>query len=134
MISPSLSNLSTERTLVRAAEYVRMSTECQQYSILNQQAAIREYAAARGFNIVRTYADEGKSGLTLEGRRGLLSLLTDVEQQRTDYEAVLVYDVSRWGRFQDTDESGFYEYLCRRANIDVRYCVEPFENDGGPLA
>src|SRR5713226_2561849 len=119
---------------VRAAEYVRMSTEGQQYSIANQQAAIRQYANERGFTIVRTYTDEGKSGLKLKGRRGLIELLTDVQERQTDYAAILVYDESRWGRFQDTDESGFYEYLCRRADIQVEYCVEPFSNDGGPLA
>ena len=58
MIPPSPSDPSS----VRAAEYVRMSTEGQQYSIANQQPALREYAAGRGFTIVRTYADEGKSG------------------------------------------------------------------------
>lgn len=47
----------------RAAEYVRMSTEHQKYSTDNQASEIRAYAARRGFQIVRTYADEGKSGL-----------------------------------------------------------------------
>ena len=47
----------------RAAQYVRMSTEHQQYSTENQADIIREYAARRGIEIVRTYADEGKSGL-----------------------------------------------------------------------
>src|SRR5262249_30854725 len=61
-------------------------------------------------------------------------LLDDVQHGTPDYEVVFVYDVSRWGRFQDTDESGFYEYLCRRAGLRVEYCVELFENDGGPLA
>ena len=51
-----------------------------------------------------------------------------------DYAAILVYDVSRWGRFQDTDESAYYEYLCKRAGIDVHYCGEQFENDGGPTS
>lgn len=41
----------------RAAEYVRMSTEHQQYSTENQEEAIRQYAARRGIEIVRTYAD-----------------------------------------------------------------------------
>lgn len=50
-------------SLVRAAEYVRMSTEHQQYSTENQRSKIREYAQRRGLSIVRTYADEGKSGL-----------------------------------------------------------------------
>jgi DNA invertase Pin-like site-specific DNA recombinase len=34
---------------MRAAEYVRVSTDHQQYSILNQQSAIAEYAALHGF-------------------------------------------------------------------------------------
>src|SRR5690606_10669107 len=47
---------------------------------------------------------------------------------------VLVYDVSRWGRFQDADESAYYEYKCRRSGINVQYCAEQFENDGSPIA
>jgi predicted site-specific integrase-resolvase len=56
---------------VRAAEYVRMSTEHQQYSTENQGEKIREYAAQRGIEIVKTYADEGKSGLNIGGRLAL---------------------------------------------------------------
>jgi hypothetical protein len=41
-----------------------------------------------------------------------------------------VYDVSRWGRFQDPDESGYLEFLCKRAGVVVHYCAEPFVNDG----
>ena len=43
-------------------------------------------------------------------------------------------DVSRWGRFQDADESAYYEYVCKRAGIHVEYCAEQFENDGSPTA
>lgn len=57
----------TKPVRLRAAEYVRMSTEHQQYSTQNQADKIREYAAHRGIEIVRTYADEGKSGLRLDG-------------------------------------------------------------------
>jgi DNA invertase Pin-like site-specific DNA recombinase len=121
-------------TKVRAAEYVRMSTDGQQYSIANQQAAIREYAAARGIEIVRTYADEGLSGLRLKNRPGLIRLLSDAEAGPTAYELILVYDVSRWGRFQDTDEGGFYEFMCRRAGIHVEYCAEPFQNNTGTVS
>jgi hypothetical protein len=45
-------------------------------------------------------------------------------------EVILAYDVSRWGRLQDTDESAYYEYICRRANLRIEYCAEPFTNDG----
>lgn len=114
----------------RAAEYVRMSTEHQKYSTDNQSAAIRKYADQRGYEIVRTYADEGKSGLNIGGRLGLQKLLEDVESGQADFTALLVYDVSRWGRFQDPDEAASYELRCRRAGVQVHYCAEQFENDG----
>jgi len=120
--------------LLRAVEYVRMSTEHQQYSTENQADKIREYAAQRGIEIVRTYTDAGKSGLRMEGRASLQQLLKDVESGSADFTIILVYDVSRWGRFQDADESAFYEYRCRSAGIQVAYCAEQFENDGSPVS
>jgi hypothetical protein len=42
--------------------------------------------------------------------------------------------LSRWGRFQDADESAYYEYICRRAKIEVHYCAEQFGNDGSPIS
>ena len=54
--------------MFRAAQYVRMSTEHQQYSTHNQSDNIREYAEKRGIEIIKTYADEGKSGLSIGGR------------------------------------------------------------------
>ncbi|MGO4478684.1 recombinase family protein [Massilia sp. 2TAF26] len=118
----------------RAALYVRASTEHQNYSTDHQEAALQEYAVAHDFQITRIYQDKGRSGLTLHGRSGLLQLLTDIQSGSADFSIVLVYDVSRWGRFQDVDESAYYEYACRRAGIAVAYCAEPFSNDGSPLA
>ena len=107
-----------------------MSTEHQQYSTENQASAIVEYTKTHGMEIVKTYADHGKSGLNLAGRTSLKNLLQDVKEGQTDFEALLVYDVSRWGRFQDADESAYYEYVLKQAGIRVHYCAEPFENDG----
>src|SRR3984957_10930087 len=81
----------------RVAEYVRMSTEHQQYSTENQGQVIRQYAERRGMNIVRTYTDAGKSGLKIDGRSALKKLIQDVETGLADFAAILVYDVSRWG-------------------------------------
>ncbi len=119
---------------VRVAQYVRMSTDHQRYSTENQGDAIAAYAAIHGMQIVATYADEGKSGLNIEGREALQRLIADIEAKRAEFEALLVYDVSRWGRFQDADESAFYEYQCRRGGVRVIYCAEQFENDGTPVA
>jgi DNA invertase Pin-like site-specific DNA recombinase len=118
---------------VPVGEYVRMSTDHQRYSIDNQHAALAEYAAARSMKIVRSYADEGRSGLTLRLRSGLQALLNEVHELDRPFNIILVYDISRWGRFQDADESAYYEHILRRAGVSVIYCAEPFENDGSPL-
>lgn len=120
--------------LVKAAQYVRMSTDHQRYSTANQQDAIALYALQRGFEVVRTYADEGRSGLNLSGRAGLQALLRDVHSDNPGFAVILTFDISRWGRFQDADESAHYEYLCRKAGIDVHYCAEQFDNDGSVTA
>jgi DNA invertase Pin-like site-specific DNA recombinase len=70
-----------------------------------------------------------KADLRIDGRDALKQLLTDVESKSPGFKAILVYDVSRWGRFQDADESAYYEYICRLSGIEVRYCAEQFEND-----
>src|SRR5690242_3021739 len=100
-----------------------MSTDYQRYSIENQAAVIATYAQMHGLTIVCTYRDEGESGLRLKNRLGLIRLLSDVQSGRADFDHILVYDVSRWGRFQDTDESAHYEYICKRAGMKVVYCA-----------
>ena len=115
---------------IPAAQYLRMSTEHQQYSPENQAATILRYAETHGFRIVQTFMDDAKSGLVLRNRPGLRHLIQEVSSGIPPFQAILVYDVSRWGRFQDTDESAHYEFLCRSAGAPVRYCAEIFENDG----
>jgi DNA invertase Pin-like site-specific DNA recombinase len=124
----------SQASLFKAAQYVRMSTEHQQYSTENQGDKIKEYAVHRGIEIIKTYTDAGKSGLRIDGRQALQQLIKDVETGAADFQIILVYDVSRWGRFQDADESAYYEYICRRAGIQVAYCAEQFENDGSPVS
>src|ERR1039457_5070236 len=111
-----------------------MSTEHQQYSTSNQMGVIREYGKKRGKEIVKEYSDDGKSGLNIKGRGSLEQMIRDVLEGNAQYKSIQVYDVSWWGRFQDADESAYYEYICRRANIEVHYCAEQFENDGSPIS
>lgn len=119
---------------LKAAEYVRMSTEHQQYSPDNQRDVIRAYAEKHHVEIVRTYSDGGKSGLSIQGREALQQLIRDVQSGKADFDVILVYDISRWGRFQDADESAYSEHICKRKGIAVLYCAEQFENDGSPMA
>ncbi|GAB3266063.1 recombinase family protein [Chitinimonas naiadis] len=118
----------------RGAAYVRMSTDQQEYSTLNQLQALNEYARANNILIVRTYSDEGISGLTLARRPGLSALLKVVQAGAADFTEILVYDMTRWGRFQDPDESAAHERSCRQAGVRVHFCAEEFINDGTPVA
>jgi len=114
---------------VPSAQYLRRSTEHQRYSLDNQQAAIARHADQHGFSVVQTYTD-ARSGVVLGRRSGLRQLLQDVVSGQAAYKAILVYDVSRWGRFQDNDEAAHYEFVCRSAGFPVHYCAESFANDG----
>jgi len=118
----------------RAVQYVRMSTERQDYSIDFQMATNAAYAMEHGLEIVRTYEDAGISGLSLAKRAGLKQLLAEVVTGEADFSTILVYDVSRWGRFQNPDQAAHYEFLCSEAGVRVAYCAEPFENDGSPTS
>lgn len=115
---------------IPAVAYVRMSTDHQKYSTENQLDVIRNYATARGLTILRVFEDSGRSGLRLDGREALQALMAEVQSGRANFKAILVYDVSRWGRFQDADEGAYHEHVCSRAGIRVHYCGEQFENDG----
>ena len=118
-----------EKIVVPAAQYLRMSTEHQQYSFANQSDAIARYATEHGFQIVRTYSDGAKSGVRITNRPGLRAVLKDVVDGKFQFSAILVYDVSRWGRFQDVDEAAHYEYICKSSGVPVHYCAEIFPND-----
>jgi DNA invertase Pin-like site-specific DNA recombinase len=107
-----------------------MSTDHQKYSTENQLDTIRQYAEQRGYTIVRVFEDSGRSGLRMDGREGLQSLMREVQSGAAGFQAILVYDVSRWGRFQDADEGAYHEHICSRAGIRVHYCGEQFDNDG----
>ncbi len=115
---------------VPAAQYLRTSTQQQSCSIEIQKTTIHNYAANAGFVVVRFYLDVGRS-LRLSNRPGLSALLHDITHLKNDYHAVLVYGVSRWGRFQDADEAAHYEFLCKTFDVPVHYCGESFGDDQG---
>ncbi len=119
------------QSLVPVAQYLRMSTDHQQYSLDNQADAIARYAEAHDFIVVRTFSDEAKSGLSINRRNGLKQLLKETVEGHTDFRAILVYDVSRWGRFQDADEAAHYEFLCKSSGAPVYYCAETFSDESG---
>jgi DNA invertase Pin-like site-specific DNA recombinase len=132
--SASAGGRQAARRLIPVVQYLRESTDHQEQSAAIQSTVNRAYAVDRGMSIIRTYQDKGKSGLRVDKRSALRQLINDVRSGAADFTAILVYDVSRWGRFQDVDEAGYYEFVCKRSGIRVHYCAELFENDGSLLS
>src|ERR1035441_8685795 len=111
-----------------------MSDDHQRYCTSNQLGVIRVYAGKHGLEVVKVFSDEGRSGLTLQRRPALSQLISEVLSGAANISHILVYDVSRWGRFQDTDEAAHYEFQCKRLKITVQYCAEHFPNDTSPMS
>lgn len=130
MASPSKKVRGDPPARQNVALYMRMSTDGQVGSIPNQRIALTAYARRHRMDVVQEYIDSGKSGLTIKQRPGLLSLIHDITNGGgVAYQAVLVYDVTRWGRFQDPDESAHYEFICKNAGIKIIYVAEQFSGD-----
>jgi DNA invertase Pin-like site-specific DNA recombinase len=117
---------------LRCVGYVRVSTERQAgegvTSPSDQRAAIEARAAKLGLTVERWYQDE-YSGATVEQRPALRRLVADclASPRKAKHPGyVLVLNDSRWGRFEDPEESAYWRVeLRKRCGWLVRFA----END-----
>lgn len=72
---------------IPAAQYLRMSTGRQEYSLENQSQAIARYAETHGLYLASTYSDPAKTGVAFRKRKGLQKLIQDVIQGKAPYKA-----------------------------------------------
>ncbi|MEI8197558.1 MAG: recombinase family protein, partial [Phycisphaerae bacterium] len=120
---------SVGKPRLRAVAYYRHSAEIgQENSVEIQQDNVVAFATKHDIEIIHEFADRGKSGLNAEGRPAFNEMMEWVST-RDDFVLVLVLDVSRWGRFQDTDLSAHYESLCTQHNKQVVYTNIGFGRD-----
>src|SRR5436309_9568678 len=112
----------------RAVAYLRRSTDRQEQSLDDQRKAIQAFATDACISIIREYTDDAVSGSTSEGREAFQRLIADAQKANPDFDAILVYDIKRFGR-TDADESGHYRYLLRQRGIEVIYVSESFNGD-----
>ncbi len=107
---------------VRAVAYYRHSAQDrQENSIPIQRDQVCEWAEHHGVEIIKEFADAGKSGLDAEGRPEFTAMMNDWVKQKHDFDYVLCLDVSRWGRFPDIDVSGKYSNQCTEHGKQVIY-------------
>jgi DNA invertase Pin-like site-specific DNA recombinase len=110
-----------------AIGYCRKSTkDMQENSLEIQEEIIRKYADEQGLEVIKIFSDKA-SGRQVKGRDSFLELLRWVEKKT--FQKILVRDVTRWGRFDDVDESAYWEYHCKIHGKEVIFIEEDFRND-----
>jgi len=118
---------------MRVALYVRRSTvDLQPDSLAAQEELLRAYAVAHDHEVVGVYSDSA-SGKRTDKRNDFRRLMDDVKRG-AEFSTILVRDVSRWSRAENTDEAGYYEFLCRTNGVQVLYVDESFGAEQSPYA
>lgn len=107
----------------KAASYLRRSTDRQQQSIDDQRAAIERFAEIEGYVIVAEFVDDAISGATTSARKAFLEMVEVAQKPDREWDTILVFDVSRFGR-TDSDESGYYRHLLTSADVDIKYTAD----------
>ena len=120
------------QNMVKAVGYARRSTDMQERSIPDQQAFVQRWAEEHGYAILRWFTDDAISGTSTKGREAFERMIHEAENGR-DFDAVLVYDISRFSRGGST-EMGFFLYRLQQAGVRVIFCAEALpDDDGGEL-
>lgn len=117
----------------RAVQYARASTDMQDQSVDDQLKATSLYANDHGYDIVRTpFVDDGISGVLTKDRHAFMRLMDLVQHGKPDFQYILTYDMSRWGRFLDEAEQGYWDFILHQAGIDVIYTHDLFSPGNSP--
>lgn len=120
-----------EQTKKAVAYYRHSAEDKQENSVIIQQEHTQRFARDNNIQIIHEEADEGKSGLS-SNRPGFDQLFNNwiLNPSAPQFDYILVYDVSRWGRFQDQDEAAFWEFQCKSRGKQVIYISRGFpKND-----
>jgi DNA invertase Pin-like site-specific DNA recombinase len=115
----------------KAIAYYRHSAEDkQENSVPIQREHAQKFAQQHQIDIIHEEADEGKTGL-LANRPGFELIFKDwiLNSEAPQFDYILVYDVSRWGRFQDQDEAAYYEFRCKQRGKKVIYVSRGFPKE-----
>lgn len=112
----------------KAIAYCRCSTDMQEASIPEQKKSIEKYAQEHHLEIIKYFEDEGRSGRNAEERPAFMEMM-EYAKAHNDFKFILVYDVSRWGRFENPKEATYWEVLCEKTGKKIKYCTEGYVND-----
>jgi site-specific DNA recombinase len=114
-----MSYLDTVQSIKRAALYVRVSTDMQaeKFSLPAQEKLTRELASKHGWEIVKTYRDEGFSGSWIEKRPQFSTLLQEAGAKK--FDAVVVTDFDRLARPDNLKDLGRIQEVFIEHNVKI---------------
>ena len=104
--------------LIPAVGYIRCSTEMQEDSPDQQKNEILNFSAKNGYDVKAWFVDFGKSGTTFE-QRPEFQRMKKIVENKPNFNAVICYDESRWGRAIDAEENTFWRVYFRKFRVDV---------------
>lgn len=118
-----------------ACQYARCSTDQQDLSIGDQLKETKLFAEANGYSIIRQpFIDHGVSGVDTQKRLAFLRMIKLIESGMADFHYILVYDTSRWGRFADNSEFGYYFHICKQHGVKIVFIKQNYDDDGSAAA
>jgi site-specific DNA recombinase len=115
----------TERAAINCVIYCRVSTERQEEegaSLPTQEAAAREYARERGYNVIAVFK-EAYSGFKLV-RPQLDTVRQLIKDKRID--RVIVHTIDRLSR--NNDNTSFFLIEAQQAGAEYEFVTEPVDN------
>lgn len=83
---------------MRAAIYLRLSTEDPKGSLAAQESGARDWCERNGHSVVAVHRDEGVSGSEWKARPGIVALRASVSEKPRPFDVVVVRDLDRLGR------------------------------------
>ncbi len=120
------------KKMIPAVGYARRSTDMQERSLPDQRAYIERWAVEHGYAVARWFTDDAVSGTSAKGRDQFEQMIAEAENGR-NFDAVLVYDMSRFSR-GGTNETGYYIHRLKMAGVEAIFCAEGIpEGDEGEL-
>jgi site-specific DNA recombinase len=114
-----MSYLDTVQSIKRTVLYLRVSTDMQaeKFSLPAQEKLTKELATKHGWEIVKTYRDEGFSGSWIEKRPQFSTLLREAGAKK--FDAVVVTDFDRLARPDNLKDLGRIQEVFIEHNVKI---------------
>jgi len=111
----------------RAIAYLRKSTDLQETSLEQQREKVLQFAKEHSIRVVEFFAEEA-CGENVEGRPQFRKMI-ECCKSKEDFQYILVYDISRWGRFENPKEAVYWEVEVEKTGRKVIFISEGFKEE-----